>query len=124
MANLVNVLFNRTSTPNEEEIIDGQIIFDTSGSGKMYLDVGGKRLEMGGAKEIDQVLNKLSTNAIQNRAVAGVMISSLEDIDNVSAEGFLTDVIATKSILTKLKKCLFVDSFDESTGILTTSSYK
>ena len=124
MANLVDVLFNRTSTPNEEEIIDGQIIFDTSGSGKMYLDVGGKRLEMGGAKEIDQVLNKLSTNAIQNRAVAGVMISSLEDIDNVSTEGFLTDVIATKSILTKLKKCLFVDSFDESTGILTTSSYK
>lgn len=124
MANLVDVLFNRTSTPNEEEIIDGQIIFDTSGSGKMYLDVGGKRLEMGGAKEIDQVLNKLSTNAIQNRAVAGVMISSLEDIDNVSTEGFLTDVIVTKSILTKLKKCLFVDSFDESTGILTTSSYK
>lgn len=124
MANLVDVLFNRTPTPNEEEIIDGQIIFDTSGSGKMYLDVGGKRLEMGGAKEIDQVLNKLSTNAIQNRAVAGVMISSLEDIDNVSTEGFLTDVIATKSILTKLKKCLFVDSFDESTGILTTSSYK
>ena len=124
MANLVDVLFNRTSTPNEEEIIDGQIIFDTSGSGKMYLDVGEKRLEMGGAKEIDQVLNKLSTNAIQNRAVAGVMISSLEDIDNVSTEGFLTDVIATKSILTKLKKCLFVDSFDESTGILTTSSYK
>lgn len=124
MANLVDVLFNRTSTPSEEEIIDGQIIFDTSGSGKMYLDVGGKRLEMGGAKEIDQVLNKLSTNAIQNRAVAGVMISSLEDIDNVSTEGFLTDVIATKSILTKLKKCLFVDSFDESTGTLTTSSYK
>mgnify|MGYP000357610385 FL=1 len=124
MANLVDVLFNRTPTPNEEEIIDGQIIFDTSGSGKMYLDVGGKRLEMGGAKEIDQVLNKLSTNAIQNRAVAGVMISSLEDIDNVNTEGFLIDVIATKSILTKLKKCLFVDSFDESTGILTTSSYK
>lgn len=124
MAVLVDVLFNRTPTPSAEEIIDGQILFDTSGNGKMYLDNGGKRLEMGGAKEIDDVLKKTSTNAIQNRAVAGVMLSTLSDIDGVNSEGFLTDALGTKNLLAKVKKGLFIDSFDASSGVLTTSSYK
>ena len=74
------VLFKRgdsatiTSTP----VTDGQILFDTSGNGKMYLDNGTDRLEMGGAITVDASLSKTSTNAIQNKAVTGNILNSLE----------------------------------------------
>ena len=84
-----NVLFTRSSTPSNEPIVDGQLIFDTSGTGKMYLDNGTDRLEMGGAMNVDSTLSKTSTNPIQNKAIAGVMLESLEDIDTVTTSGFL-----------------------------------
>lgn len=49
---MVNVLFSRTNDPNTKPITDGQLIFDTSGNGKMYLDNGSTRLEMGGASKL------------------------------------------------------------------------
>ena len=33
---MANVLFTRTSDPSSKPITDGQLIFDTSGNGKMY----------------------------------------------------------------------------------------
>ena len=99
---MANVLFTRTSEPSSKPITDGQLIFDTSGNGKMYLDVGDERLEMGGAKEIDSVLNATSTNPIQNKAVAGVMLDNLSDISNVTRKGFLPDALAIKEISSSL----------------------
>ena len=93
-----NVLFTRTSDQSLEPIIDGQILFDTSGNGKMYLDNGTIRLEMGGARTIDPILSKTSTNPIQNKAIAGVMLDNLEDIGNVTSSGFLPDALAIKEL--------------------------
>ena len=98
------VLFKRgdsatiTSTP----VTDGQILFDTSGNGKMYLDNGTDRLEMGGSVTVDSKINKTSTNPIQNKAVGGVMLSKLSDVANTTTEGFITDALATKELNNKL----------------------
>ena len=99
---MANVLFTRTSDPSSKPITDGQLIFDTSGNGKMYLDVGDKRLEMGGAINIDSTLDPTSENPIQNKAVAGVMLSTLKEIDKVTSKGKLTDALATKELNTKV----------------------
>lgn len=99
-----NVLFTRSSTPSDEPIVDGQLIFDTSGTGKMYLDNGTDRLEMGGAMNVDSTLSKTSTNPIQNKAVAGVMLENLTDIDTVTTSGFLTDALATKELHTEVNE--------------------
>ena len=99
---MANVLFTRTATPSEKPITDGQLIFDTSGNGKMYLDNGTERLVMGGALTVDTTLSKTSTNPIQNKGVAGVMLDNLEDISNVTSKGFLTDALATKKLTESL----------------------
>ena len=101
---MANVLFTRKNAseiPNVP-ITDGQLIFDTSGNGKMYLDNGTERLEMGGAKTVDATLSKTSTNPIQNRAVAGVMLDNLNDINNVTSTGFLADAMAVKELNSNL----------------------
>ena len=101
---MANVLFTRTSDPNSKPITDGQLIFDTSGNGKMYLDNGTERLEMGGALTVDATLSKTSTNPIQNKAVAGVMLDNLSDINNVTSKGFLADALAIKELNSSLTR--------------------
>lgn len=101
---MANVLFTRTSDPNSKPVTDGQLIFDTSGNGKMYLDNGTDRLVMGGALTVDATLSKTSTNPVQNKAVAGVMLDTLSDIGNVTSKGFLTDALAVKELNTNVNK--------------------
>ena len=101
---MANVLFTRTSDPNSKPVTDGQLIFDTSGNGKMYLDNGTNRLEMGGALTVDATLSKTSTNPVQNKAVAGVMLDTLSDIGNVTSKGFLTDALAVKQLNTNVNE--------------------
>ena len=103
---MANVLFTRKNAseiPNVP-ITDGQLIFDTSGNGKMYLDNGTDRLEMGGALTVDATLSKTSTNPVQNKAVAGVMLDTLSDIGNVTSKGFLTDALAVKQLNTNVNE--------------------
>lgn len=108
---MANVLFTRTSDPNSKPITDGQLIFNTSGNGKMYLDNGTERLEMGGALTVDATLSKTSTNPVQNKAVAGVMLDTLSDIINVTSKGFLPDALAVKELNSSLGGLRFgVDS--------------
>lgn len=99
---MVNILMTRTDNPNSKSIIDGQVIFDTSGNGKMYLDNGTTRLEMGGAIDVDATLDATSTNPIQNKGVAGVMLGELEEIRGTTKKGFLTDALATKTLDAKI----------------------
>ena len=99
---MANVLFSRTDSPSTKPITDGQIIFDTSGNGKMYLDNGTTRLEMGGAIDVDATLDATSTNPIQNKGVAGVMLSELEEIRGTTKKGFLTDALVTKTLDAKI----------------------
>lgn len=104
---MANVLFTRDTLTNIEDhginpITDGQLLFDTSGSGKMYMDVGTQRLEMGGAMTIDSKLNSTSTNPIQNKAVGGVMLSTLDEINATTSKGFITDALATRALAQKI----------------------
>lgn len=99
---MANVLFTRKNTSETPlsniPVVDGQLIFDTVGNGKMYLDNGTDRLEMGGAIEIDDKLDATSTNAIQNKAIAGVMLSNLSEIETLTKSGFLADGLAIKEL--------------------------
>lgn len=101
-----SVLFKRgdsdtiTSTP----VIDGQILFDTSGNGKMYLDNGTDRLAMGGAITVDASLSKTSTNAIQNKAVTGNILNSLTEVDAATQQNTIAGALALKEANSALKE--------------------
>lgn len=101
-----SVLFKRgdsdviTSTP----VIDGQILFDTSGNGKMYLDNGTDRLAMGGAITVDASLSKTSTNAIQNKAVTGNILNSLTEVDAATQQNTIAGALALKEANSVLKE--------------------
>ena len=98
------VLFKRgdsatiTSTP----VTDGQILFDTSGNGKMYLDNGTERLEMGGAITVDASLSKTSTNAIQNKAVTGNILNSLAEVSAATQQNTIAGALALKEVNSSL----------------------
>ena len=100
------VLFKRgdsatiTSTP----VTDGQILFDTSGNGKMYLDNGTDRLEMGGAITVDASLSKTSTNAIQNKAVTGNILNSLAEVSAATQQNTIAGALALKEVNSSLPK--------------------
>ena len=101
-----SVLFKRgdsatiTSTP----VTDGQILFDTSGNGKMYLDNGTDRLEMGGAVTVDASLSKTSTNAVQNKAVTGNILNSLTEVDAATQQNTIAGALALKEANSVLKE--------------------
>ena len=104
-----SVLFKRgdsdtiTSTP----VIDGQILFDTSGNGKMYLDNGTDRLAMGGAITVDASLSKTSTNAIQNKAVTGNILNSLTEVDAATQQNTIAGALALKEANSNFGGCSF-----------------
>lgn len=104
-----SVLFKRgdsdtiTSTP----VIDGQILFDTSGNGKMYLDNGTDRLAMGGAITVDASLSKTSTNAIQNKAVTGNILNSLAEVDAATQQNTIAGALALKEANSNFGGCSF-----------------
>lgn len=121
------VLFKRgdsatiTSTP----ITDGQILFDTSGNGKMYLDNGTTRLTMGGAVTIDSTLSKTSTNAIQNKAVTGNILNSLAEVSAATQQNTIAGALALKEVNSSLKannNQIYMDYHDGKYGINTSSS--
>ena len=109
------VLFKRgdsatiTSTP----VTDGQILFDTSGNGKMYLDNGTDRLEMGGAITVDASLSKTSTNAIQNKAVTGNILNSLAEVSAATQQNTIAGALALKEVNSSLGTY-----YDEETSTL------
>lgn len=108
------VLFKRgdsatiTSTP----ITDGQILFDTSGNGKMYLDNGTTRLAMGGSVTIDSTLSKTSTNAVQNKAVTGNILNSLAEVSAATQQNTIAGALALKEVNSSLKDSTSGESFN------------
>lgn len=106
---MANVLFTRKNAseiPNVP-ITDGQLIFDTSGNGKMYLDDGTDRLEMGGAVTVDASLSKTSTNAIQNKAVTGNILNSLAEVSAATQQNTIAGALALKEVNSSLGGCEF-----------------
>ena len=118
------VLFKRgdsvtiTSTP----VTDGQILFDTSGNGKMYLDNGTDRLEMGGAITVDASLSKTSTNAIQNKAVTGNILNSLAEVSAATQQNTIAGALALKEVNSSLEN-LNLATFPNINDVITTLNY-
>ena len=119
------VLFKRgdsatiTSTP----VTDGQILFDTSGNGKMYLDNGTDRLEMGGAITVDASLSKTSTNAIQNKAVTGNILNSLAEVSAATQQNTIAGALALKEVNSSLGNLKFgYDETEQKYGYYVTDS--
>ena len=112
------VLFKRgdsatiTSTP----ITDGQILFDTSGNGKMYLDNGTTRLAMGGSVTIDSTLSKTSTNAVQNKAVTGNILNSLAEVSAATQQNTIAGALALKEVNSSLGGMKFGTDGDGNYG--------
>ena len=115
------VLFKRgdsatiTSTP----VTDGQILFDTSGNGKMYLDNGTDRLEMGGAITVDASLSKTSTNAIQNKAVTGNILNSLAEVSAATQQNTIAGALALKEVNSSLNTYELLTSLTSTTSNIT-----
>ena len=116
------VLFKRgdsatiTSTP----VTDGQILFDTSGNGKMYLDNGTDRLEMGGAITVDASLSNTSTNAIQNKAVTGNILNSLAEVSAATQQNTIAGALALKEVNSSLSDKVngfTSDTYEAVTGL-------
>ena len=103
------VLFKRgdSATIASTPVTDGQILFDTSGNGKMYLDNGTDRLEMGGAITVDASLSKTSTNAIQNKAVTGNILNSLAEVSAATQQNTIAGALALKEVNSSLGGCSF-----------------
>nr|DAH11384.1 MAG TPA: hypothetical protein [Bacteriophage sp.] len=104
------VLFKRgdSATITSAPVIDGQILFDTSGNGKMYLDNGTDRLEMGGAITVDASLSKTSTNAIQNKAVTGNILNSLAEVSAATQQNTIAGALALKEVNSSLVSDIYV----------------
>ena len=104
------VLFKRgdSATINSTPVTDGQILFDTSGNGKMYLDNGTDRLEMGGAITVDASLSKTSTNAIQNKAVTGNILNSLAEVSAATQQNTIAGALALKEVNSSLVANIYV----------------
>ena len=113
------VLFKRgdSATINSTPVTDGQILFDTSGNGKMYLDNGTDRLEMGGAITVDASLSKTSTNAIQNKAVTGNILNSLAEVSAATQQNTIAGALALKEVNNSLNN-LETSYYDEDTNTL------
>ena len=112
------VLFKRgdSATINSTPVTDGQILFDTSGNGKMYLDNGTDRLEMGGAITVDASLSNTSTNAIQNKAVTGNILNSLAEVSAATQQNTIAGALALKEVNSSLGGLSFAQDADGNWG--------
>lgn len=90
---MANVIFNRSDNALAEPVEDGKLTFSTNGDGKMYLDKGNQRLEMGGARTIDSTPSTTSNNPIQNKAVTNNfpqntdIVNTLSNVTSVTEDG-------------------------------------
>ena len=85
------------------EKVEGQILFSTdqNPNDKIYFDKDNStRIVIGGKDEIDTVLNPNSSNPVANSAVAGVMLTTLNEVNAVTQSGTLIDSLALKQLST------------------------
>ena len=83
------------------EKVAGQLLFSTDQkpNDKIYFDVDDNdRIVLGGKDEVDTELNENSTNPISNKAVAGVMLKTMSEVNTVTTNGQLVDALAVKAL--------------------------
>jgi hypothetical protein len=91
------------------EKVAGQILFSTdqTPNDKIYFDKDATtRIQIGGKDAVDTVLDANSNNPIANSGVAGVMLTTLNEVNAVTQSGTIVDSLALKqlaSIVTNLQ---------------------
>lgn len=124
---MANVIFDRSDNATSEPIEDGKIIFSTNGDGKMYLDNGLNRLEMGGAMSVDTTPSKTSPNPIQNQAITNNfvqktdIVNSLDSVINISDSNIPCGTLPIKELNNKLAGCYI--AFEDAEGNPTDEPY-
>ena len=96
----IGIIRNTKEVIDATPIVDGQILItiDKGDDNKVYADYGNQRIPIGNGRPIDGVLNAESDNPIANKAVAGVMLQTMEQIQAVTKSGFLADAKAIKEL--------------------------
>lgn len=96
----IGIIRNTKEVIDATPIVDGQILItiDKGDDNKVYMDCGNQRITIGNGRPIDGVLNAESDNPIANKAVAGVMLQTMEQIQAVTKSGFLADAKAIKEL--------------------------
>ena len=96
----IGIIRNTKEVIDATPIVDGQILItiDKGDDNKVYMDYGNQRITIGNGRPIDGVLNAESDNPISNKAVAGVMLQTMEQIQAVTKSGFLADAKAIKEL--------------------------
>ena len=96
----IGIIRNTKEVIDATPIVDGQILItiDKGDDNKVYMDYGSQRITIGNGRPIDGVLNAESDNPISNKAVAGVMLQTMEQIQAVTQSGFLADAKAIKEL--------------------------
>lgn len=85
------------------EKVAGQILFSTdqNPNDKIYFDKDATtRIQIGGKDVIDTVLDANSNNPIANSGVAGVMLTTLNEVNAVTQSGTIVDSLALKQLAT------------------------
>lgn len=87
------------------EKVAGQILFSTdqTPNDKIYFDKDATtRIQIGGKDAIDTVLDANSNNPIANSGVAGVMLTTLNEVNAVTQSGTIVDSLALKQLATSV----------------------
>ena len=83
--------------------VEGQVLFSTdqTPNDKIYFDKDATtRIVIGGKDEVDTTLNASSNNPVANSAVAGVMLTTMNEVNAVTQSGTLPDSLALKQLAT------------------------
>lgn len=83
--------------------VEGQVLFSTdqTPNDKIYYDKdSATRIPIGGKDEVDTTLNASSNNPIANSAIAGVMLTTMNEVNAVTQSGTLPDSLALKQLAT------------------------
>ena len=101
----VGIIRNTKEVIDATPIVDGQILItiDKGDDNKVYMDYGNQRIPIGNGRPIDEALNAESDNPIANKAIAGVMLQTMEQIQAVTKSGFLADAKAIKELAESVK---------------------
>lgn len=96
----IGIIRNTKEVIDATPIVDGQILItiDKGDDNKVYMDYGSQRITIGNGRPIDEALNAESDNPIANKAIAGVMLQTMEQIQAVTKSGFLADAKAIKEL--------------------------
>lgn len=101
MADKVNVLFQRGTKAEIDEVPmrEGQVLWttDQDNNNKIYTDVNGERIRIGGTIDVDNEISTESSNAIANNVITNYVNNQVDSVDT-KLNNFETEINNTIQI--------------------------